>query len=65
MRQPAGGNNRSYTISVQVQAGSEAEAAQMQEALQSFIAHFTVAEMKSAAHKLKSAANRKMIKTFL
>lgn len=56
---------RTFNIMVSVQAGSDKEAAEMQEAIQSFVSHFTVAEMKSAAHKLKSPSNRKMIKTFL
>ena len=57
--------NRPFDITIGVQASSEAEAAEMREAIQSFVSHFTVAEMKSAAHKLKSPSNRKMIKTFL
>lgn len=56
---------RPFNITVSVQAASDKEAAEMQEAIQSFVSHFTVAEMKSAAHKLKSVTNRKMIKTFL
>lgn len=57
--------SRPFEITIGVQAASEAEAAEMREAIQSFVSHFTVAEMKSAAHKLKSPGNRKMIKTFL
>lgn len=56
---------KAFEISVTVQAISDKDAAEMREAIQSFVSHFTVAEMKSAAHKLKSASNRKMIKTFL
>ncbi len=57
--------NKAFEIKVSVQAASDKEAAEMQEAIQSFVSHFTVAEMKSAANKLKSVTNRKMIKTFL
>jgi hypothetical protein len=56
---------KTFNITVSVQAGSDKEAVEMQEAIQSFVSHFSVAEMKSAAHKLKSPSNRKMIKTFL
>lgn len=54
-----------YDLRIRVEAGSETEAKQMQEAIQSFVSHFSLEEMKSAAHKLKSPVNRKMIKTFL
>jgi len=56
---------RSFDITVQVQATGDVQAKEMQEAIQSFVSHFSVAEMKSAANKLKSPSNRKMIKTFL
>ncbi|MBN9482184.1 MAG: hypothetical protein BGO70_16550 [Bacteroidetes bacterium 43-93] len=58
-------NKQAFGVMIQVQAGSEAEAAEMQEAIQSFVSHFSVEEMKTAAKKLKSPANRSMIKTFL
>ena len=58
-------NNRAFDLKISVQASGEAEAREMQEAIQSFVSHFSVAEMKSAANKLKSPTNRKMIKTFL
>ena len=58
-------NTRPFDISIQVQATGNEQAKEMQEAIQSFVSHFTVAEMKSAANKLKSPSNRKMIKTFL
>ena len=54
-----------FSVSIRVQAGSETEAKEMQEAIQSFVSHFSVAEMKTAAQKLKSPANRTMLKTFL
>ncbi|OJW79566.1 MAG: hypothetical protein BGO69_12615 [Bacteroidetes bacterium 46-16] len=57
--------NKAFEIRVSVQAANDKEAVEMQDAIQSFVSHFTVAEMKSAAHKLKSVTNRKMIKTFL
>jgi hypothetical protein len=57
--------NKAFEIRVSVQAANDKEAAEMKEAIQSFVSHFTVSEMKSAAHKLKSVTNRKMIKTFL
>lgn len=56
---------KTFDITIQVQATGEGQAREMQEAIQSFVSHFSVAEMKSAAHKLKSPGNRKMIKTFL
>jgi hypothetical protein len=56
---------RPFEVKIKVDAASDTEAQQMQEAIQSFVSHFTVAEMKSAAAKLKSPSNRKMIKTFL
>ena len=56
---------RSFDITVQVQATGDVQAKEMQEAIQSFVSHFSVAEMKSAANKIKSPSNRKMIKTFL
>lgn len=54
-----------FEIKISVDATSDAEAKEMQAALQSFVSHFSVAEMKNAATKLKSPTNRKMIKTFL
>lgn len=59
------GKTNAFNISVSVQAANATEAADMQQAIQSFVAHFSVAEMKSAAAKLRNATNRKMIKTFL
>ncbi|MBS1773916.1 MAG: hypothetical protein JST82_13745 [Bacteroidetes bacterium] len=56
---------RNYGITVNVAAQNEQEAAEMQEAIQSFVQHFSLKEMKSAAHKLKTPTNRAMIKTFL
>lgn len=52
-------------ITIRVRASSEKEAAEMQQAIQGFISHFTLAEMKSAALKLRNPVNRRMIKTFL
>jgi hypothetical protein len=60
-----GQKTHSYAVNINVQAGSPQEAKEMQEAIQSFISHFNVTEMKTAAQKLKSPANRTMIKTFL
>lgn len=54
-----------HTIHISVQARDEAEAKEMQAALQSFVGHFNTQEMKKAADKLKSAANRTVLKTFL
>lgn len=58
-------NNKPFDVKISVEATSEAEAKEMQAAIQSFVSHFSVTEMKSAATKLKSPTNRKMIKTFL
>lgn len=52
-------------ISIEVYAMDEAEAKQMQAALQSFVCHFNTKEMMKAAEKLKSNSNVKMLKTFL
>lgn len=60
--QPATGT---FDINVTIRAADQTEAKEMKEAIQSFVSHFSLSEMKSAAHKLKSAANRKMLKTFL
>lgn len=54
-----------HQIQVSVLAKDEAEAKEMQAALQSFVGHFNTQEMKKAAEKLKSAANRAVLKTFL
>ena len=54
-----------HSIQVQVAAKDLAEAKEMQAALQSFVGHFNTQEMKKAAEKLKSAANRAVLKTFL
>jgi hypothetical protein len=54
-----------YKIQVSVLAKDEAEAKEMQAALQSFVGHFNTQEMKKAAEKLKSASNRALLKTFL
>jgi hypothetical protein len=54
-----------FDVKINVSATGLAEAQQMQEAIQSFVSHFSVTEMKSAAAKLKNPTNRKMIKTFL
>ena len=55
----------SYPVTINVQAANRQDAEQMKEAIESFATHFSLAEMKSAATKLKNATNRKMIKTFL
>lgn len=52
-------------VTIHVAAQNEQEAREMQEAIQSFVQHFSLKEMKSAAHKLKTPTNRSMIKTFL
>ncbi len=52
-------------VTIHVAAHNEQEAKEMQEAIQSFVQHFSLKEMKSAAHKLKTPTNRNMIKTFL
>lgn len=52
-------------IRIEVFAMDEAEAKQMQAALQSFVGHFSTQEMMKAAEKLKSNTNVKMLKTFL
>lgn len=54
-----------HTIQIFVQAKDEAEAKEMQVALQSFVGHFNTQEMKKAAEKLKSATNRTVLKTIL
>lgn len=59
------GTVKPHYVTISVQAADEQQAKEMQEAIQSFVSHFSVAEMKSAAQKLKSATNRKLIKTFL
>jgi len=48
-----------------VGADSKEEAIAMQEAIQSFVQHFSLKEMQSAARKLQTPSNRSMIKTFL
>lgn len=65
LQQKDSANTRPFDIAIQVQATGDVQAKEMQEAIQSFVSHFSVAEMKSAANKLKSPSNRKMIKTFL
>jgi hypothetical protein len=52
-------------ISIEVYAMDEAEAKQMQAALQSFVGHFNTQEMMKAAEKLKSSSNVKKLKMFL
>lgn len=54
-----------HLIEVHVFAKDDAEAKEMQVALQSFVGHFNTHEMKKAAEKLKSASNRAVLKTFL
>lgn len=62
---PANGQAKQFDVTIQVAAQNEQEAAEMQQAIQSFVQHFSLNEMKSAAHKLKTPTNRSMIKTFL
>jgi hypothetical protein len=52
-------------ITIEVMAMDEAEAKQMQAALQSFVGHFNTKEMMNAAEKLQKDKNVKMLKTFL
>lgn len=54
-----------HTIQITVLTKDEAEAKEMQAALQSFVGHFNTQEMKKAAEKLKSSTNRSILKTFL
>lgn len=62
---PVNGQAKQFGVTINVAAQNEQEAAEMQEAIQSFVQHFSLKEMKSAAHKLKTPTNRSMIKTFL
>jgi hypothetical protein len=62
---PGGASTGPYTVTMQLWARSQQEAEEMKEALESFLTHFTLPEMKSAATKLKNPLNRKAIKTFL
>ncbi len=59
------GQKQQVDITIRVGADSKEEAAAMQEAIQSFVQHFSLKEMQSAARKLQTPSNRKMIKTFL